>query len=71
MQQNNFDQELRSIKSEQQFQQFIQRNQNDPRVQRMLQMTQGRNPNDIMGIAQNLANNSQVNLQDVRNSFGF
>ena len=68
---NDFQSQLRNIRSEQQFHDFVRQNQNNPLVQKMLQMTQGKNPNDIMGIANNLANSSQQSIADVRKQFGF
>jgi len=68
---DNFEEQLRYIRNEQDFHAFINRNASDPRVVKMLQMTQGKNPQEIMGIAGNLANTSKVDLNQIKQSFGF
>jgi len=68
---DKFSQELANIRSEQDFNAFIQRNQNHPYVQKMIQMTKGRSGNEVMGIAENLANASKINFAEFRKALGF
>lgn len=69
--QDSFVQDMKNIRSERDFNSFIERHRDHPHVQKMLQMTQGRHPDEIMGVAQNLANASQVDLSEIRKQFGF
>ena len=67
-QNDNFQNELRAIRSERDFQAFVERNQNHPLVAKAFQMTKGKDP---MLIAENLASSQKVDLQGIRSVFGF
>jgi len=66
----NFDQELKAVRSEQQFNSFIQKYQSDPRVQKMQSMLKGRNNNEIFAVAQNIANANRIPFGEFRKFIG-
>ena len=69
--QNQYEQDLSMVKNENDLKNFLQKHNSNPMVQKMLQMTQGKNPTEYIGIAQNLAASSGINFGDFRKFIGF
>jgi len=62
-----FQNELRSIRSEQQFNDFVNRNKDNPMVKKMLEMCKGRDP---MQVAQNTAGAFKIPFGEFRKFIG-
>ena len=62
--QDQYIQDIRMVKNENDLKAFIQKYKSDPRVQKAFQMTQGKNPSEYLSIAQNLGTSSGIAPND-------
>jgi len=65
---DNFHQELRGVRSKEQFDAFIKRHADNPIIKQARQMCQGQNG---MSVAERLAGSMKMDFGELKKSFGF